>query len=149
MKTAALCLLSAACAVLITMAVYRWHPHREKRVFVTYSEKYVDRTIGREQEYEHVQTAAADYAEEQLASMTDRKRPCIVLTRNSTQADYKVDIAVSRFMGDPTTYGEATLTIIAKNGDVVHSEHFYQDQTSTDDIAQQPIKQAWETLCKP
>lgn len=56
MKTAVLCLLSAALAVATAIAVYRWHPHRAKRVFVTYSEEYIAKTIGRERDYEQVET---------------------------------------------------------------------------------------------
>ena len=47
---------------------------------------------------------------------------------------------------DPSTYGEAMLRVMRNNGDVVVTEHFYQDK-NTDDIAQQPIKRAWDVLC--
>lgn len=72
----------------------------------------------------------------------------MLVTHDEKHADYRIEIVVSRFVGDPATYGQADLTIIGQNGDVVDSERFYQDRNSKDDIAQQPIKQAWEVLCK-
>jgi hypothetical protein len=148
MKTVAWCVLSAACAVLITVLVCRWHPHRAKRVWVTYSEKYVNMTIGRTEDYEKVDADSALYGEEQLSNMVAHDKSCMVVTHDRKHADYQVEIAVSRFVGDPANYGKATLTITGGNGDVVDSERFYQDRRSQDDIAKQPIKQAWEVLCK-
>jgi hypothetical protein len=151
MKTlarAALVAVSAALvAVLATLWVCRWHTaHRLKRVAVSYSEKYEDKTIGRKEDYEKVEEDRASYAEEQLSTMIARNKNCMVLSHDAEHSDYRVNISVSRFMGDPSTYGEATLSVMRTNGDVVVTEHFYQDK-NTDDIAQQPIKRAWDVLC--
>jgi len=147
---AALAAVSAALvAVLATLWVCRWHTaHRLKRVAVSYSEKYEDKTIGRKEDYEKVEEDRASYAEEELSTMIARNKNCMVLSHDADHADYRVNISVSRFMGDPSTYGEATLSVTRTNGDVVLTEHFYQDK-KTDDISQQPIKRAWEVLCKP
>ena len=120
---------------------------RLKRVVVSYSEKYEDKTIGRKEDYEKVEEDRASYAEEQLSTMIARNKNCMVLSHDVEHSDYRVNISVSRFMGDPSTYGEATLSIARPNGDVVVTEHFYQDK-NTDDIGQQPIKRAWDVLCK-
>lgn len=148
MKTAALCVLCAACAVVITVAVCRRHPPGAKRVWVTYSEKYVDKTIGRTSDYEKVEADSALYAEEQLQYKIAGDKGCMLVTHDKEAADYHVEIAVSRFVGDPSTDGEAILTVTKRNGDVVDAERFYQDKKSEDDIAQQPIKQVWEVLSK-
>jgi len=105
-------------------------------------------TIGRKEDYEKVEEDRASYAEEELSTMIARNKNCMVLSHDADHADYRVNISVSRFMGDPSTYGEATLSVTRTNGDVVLTEHFYQDK-KTDDISQQPIKRAWEVLCKP
>ncbi|MFY9648210.1 MAG: hypothetical protein WAK29_23745 [Terriglobales bacterium] len=145
---AALVAVSAALvAVLATLWVCRWHTaHRLKRVAVSYSEKYEDKTIGRKEDYEKVEEDRASYAEEELSTMIARNKNCMVLSHDAEHSDYRVNISVSRFMGDPSTYGEATLSVMRTNGDVVVTEHFYQDK-NTDDIAQQPIKRAWDVLC--
>jgi hypothetical protein len=145
---AALVAVSAALvAVLATLWVCRWHTaHRLKRVAVSYSEKYEDKTIGRKEDYEKVEEDRASYAEEQLSTMIARNKNCMVLSHDAEHSDYRVNISVSRFMGDPSTYGEAMLSVMRTNGDVVVTEHFYQDK-NTDDIAQQPIKRAWDVLC--
>jgi hypothetical protein len=145
---AALAAVSATLvAVLATLWVCRWHTtHRLKRVAVSYSEKYEDKTIGRKEDYEKVEEDRASYAEEQLSTMIARNKNCMVLSHDADHTDYRVNISVSRFMGDPSTYGEATLSVMRTNGDVVVTEHFYQDK-KTDDIAQQPIKRAWDLLC--
>lgn len=147
---AALAAVSAALvAVLATLWVCRWHTTRRlKRVMVSYSEKYEDKTIGRKEDYEKVEEDRAPYAEEELSTMIAKNRNCMVLSHDANHADYRLRISVSRYMGDPNTYGEATLSVTRTNGDVVVTEHFYQDKT-TDDIAQQPIKRAWDVLCKP
>jgi hypothetical protein len=44
--------------------------------------------------------------------------------------------------------GEATLSVVKANGDVVLVDQFYQDARSAEDIAQQPITAAWSALCK-
>jgi hypothetical protein len=147
---AALAAVSAALvAVLATLWVCHWHTaHRLKRVAVSYSEKYEDKTIGRKEDYEKVEEDRASYAEEELSTMIARNKNCMLLSHDTNHADYRVSISVSRFMGDASTYGEATLSVTRTNGDVVLTEHFYQDK-KTDDIAQQPIKRAWDVLCNP
>ena len=145
---AALAAVSAALvAVMATLWVCRLHTRqRLKRVVVSYSEKYEDKTIGRKEDYEKVEEDRASYAEEQLSTMIARNKNCMVLSHDAEHSDYRVNISVSRFIGDPSTYGEATLSIARPNGDVVVTEHFYQDK-NTDDIGQQPIKRAWDVLC--
>jgi len=152
MKTVAWSALSAVCAgliaILATLWVCRWHnAHRLKRVAVSYSEKYEDKTIGRKVDYEKVEEDRALYAEEELSLMIGRNQNCMVLSHDANHADYRVNVSVSRFVGDPGTYGEATLSITRTNGDVVDTEHFYQDKDSHDDIAHQPITRAWAMLC--
>ena len=105
-----------------------------------------NKTIGRKEDYEKVEEDRASYAEEELSTMIARNKNCMVLSHDAEHSDYRVNISVSRFMGDPSTYGEATLSVMRTNGDVVVTEHFYQDK-NTDDIAQQPIKRAWDVLC--
>jgi hypothetical protein len=141
--------LTAAVAI-VSVGVCRRYEHRHtlKRVAVSYAEKYEDKTIGRSQEYEKVESDRALYAEEQLSFKVARDKTCMVLSHDAKHADYDVDISVIRFVGDPSTYGEATLTITRPNGDVVATEHFYQDKTSHEDISQQPITKVWEVLCK-
>lgn len=139
---------AALVAALVTLWVCRWHDaNRLKRVTVSYSEKYEDKTIGRKEDYVKVEEDRASFAEEELASLIDRNKSCMVLSHDAKHTDYGVNIAVSRFMGDPSTYGEATLSITRTNGDVVVTEHFYQDKNSHDDIAHQPIARAWDVLC--
>lgn len=69
MKTVAWCVVSAAFAVLITVLVCRWRTPKVKRVWMTYSEKYMDATIGRSKDYEKVDTDRNLYGEEQLQNM--------------------------------------------------------------------------------
>jgi hypothetical protein len=147
MKTVAWSALAVVCAVVITVVVCRWHPHRPKRVWVSYSEKYQDKTIGRKQEYEKVEEDRVPFAEEELSTLIANNKTCMVVTHDEKQADYRVNISVSRFMGDPSMYGEANLTIVRPNGDVFVEEHFFQDNQSKEDIARQPITRAWTALC--
>ncbi len=146
MKTVAWVVLGVIAVALIAAGVCRWHPGL-KRVSVFYSEKYEDKTIGRSQDYEKREGDRALFAEEKLSRMVANNKTCMVLTRDEKHADYHVNISVSRFMGDPSMYGEATLTITRANGDVVVAEHFYQDKQSKEDIARQPITRAWAALC--
>jgi hypothetical protein len=140
--------VAALMAVLATLWVCRWYGTKGlKRVTVSYSEKYEDKTIGRKTNYVKVEEDMASFAKEQLSSMIDRDKHCMVLSHDARNADYRVNIAVSRFMGDPSMYGEATLNILRPNGDVVVTEHFYQDKNSHEDIARQPITKTWEVLC--
>jgi hypothetical protein len=140
--------LTAAVASLISVGVCRWYEHRHtlKRVAVSYVEKYKDQTGT--VDYEKVRSENALYAEEQLSWSIAQDKTCMVLSHDAKHSDYAVDISVIRFGGDPDIYGEATLTITRPNGDVIVTEHFYQDKRSHEDIAQQPITRTWEVLCK-
>jgi len=133
---------------LVGLSVCRWRVHWLKRVSVSYSEKYEDKSKGFLTDYEKTQEDRALFAEEELSALVRRNKPCMVLTRDGKHADYHVDISVSRFMGDPSTYGEATLTITRANGEVLVAEHFYQDKQSKEDVAHQPIARAWGVLCR-
>ena len=148
MKTVGWVALSVVFAVLVTVWLCHRHlAHRVKRVWVSYSEKYEDRTIGRKQDFEKVEEDRALFAEEKLSDLVSQNKGCMVVTRDEKHADYRVNIAVSRFLGDPSTYGEASLTITKADGDIVLAEHFYQDKESKEDIASQPITRAWAVLC--
>jgi hypothetical protein len=146
MKTFAWSVMAGVCAVLVTLWVCHWRPDTLKRVVVSYSEKYEDKTIGRKQDYEQVVDDAL-FAEEQLSYLVARDQTCMVLSRDGKHADYSVNISVTRSLGDPSIYGEATLTVTRANGDILVSEHFYQDKNSKEDIAHQPITKVWEVLC--
>jgi hypothetical protein len=107
--------------------------------FVTYAEKYHsedDSTKDWPTEDNEV------FAEERL----NWSHPCFVLTRNKSKADYLVNIQVTRYVGGKI-FGEATLTILNAHGDVVAAETFFQNKTSKEDIAQQPITETGHTLC--
>jgi len=125
-------------AVGLTFA-WKQESKRQRRVFVTYAEKYNsadDSTKERPTENNEI------FAEERL------NHACFVLTRNRPQADYLISIQVTRYM-DGDIFGEATLNILNAHGDVVLAETFFQDKTSKEDIAQQPITETRRTLCVP
>ena len=129
-----------ACVATIGLIFVRiQESKRPRRVFITYAEKY--RTAGgpttdRPTENNEV------FAEERL------NHACFVLTRNKPKADYLVNIQVTRYM-DGDIFGEATLNIVNAHGEVVLAETFFQDKTSKEDIAQQPITETGHTLCAP
>lgn len=148
MKAVAWVALAVAVLALVAVGVCRWHPHWLKRVSVSYSEKYEDRTKGRSRDYQKLQEDRALFAEEELSALARNDKTCLVLTHDGKHADYHVNISVSRFVGDPSTYGESTLTITRANGDIIVAEHFYQDKQSKEDIARQPITRAWGVLCR-
>ncbi len=112
---------------------------RPKRVWVEYSEKY------KQDDYEK---PADDplLAEQRLQWLISENKGCIVLTRNRARADYLVSISVTRNIGG-ATFGDASLSITDKNGDVVVAESFYQDRDSREDIATMPISATWRHLC--
>jgi len=77
-----------------------------------------------------------------------------MVTRNKANADVFVEIKVIRYTGIVPSanqlWGSATLAITKRNGDVVLSNTFTQGTgvyAASDDIASQPIKEAWKTLC--
>jgi hypothetical protein len=148
MRALLLVILTATVVSVISVGICHWYEHRQtlKRVTISYTEKYEDRTGT--VDYEKVRSDDALYAEEQLSWSIAHDKTCMVLTHDKKHADYAVDISVIRFGGDPKIYGEATLTITRPNGDVIVTEHFFQDKSSREDIAQQPITETWEVLCK-
>ena len=131
------------------MAVYYyWRVSREpKRVWVEFSEKYQDRDPRRTQDYERVDKDSRLFAEERLARQISERPGCMVLTRHKNKADYVVTISVIRYLGGGETYGEASLTITERGGDVVLVDRFYQTRSSNEDIAEMPITEAWQAIC--
>jgi hypothetical protein len=147
MKRIGLVGFTVVCLLLLALGFCHWQSNRLKRVSVSYEEKYEDKTIGRAEDYGHVEKDGAFYAEERLSELVAHNQNCMVLTHDGAKADYHLNISVIRFLGDPATYGEARLSITRPNGDVVLAEHFYQDRNSKEDIRQQPITRAWKDLC--
>ena len=126
-------------ATIGLLYVWRQEAKRPRRVSVTYSEKW----------------RSADDSKKEWPTDNDEilveqklNHACFVLTRNKARADYLVSIQVIRYMGGDT-FGEAKLNILNAHGDVVLAETFFQDRTSKEDIAQQPITETWNTLCAP
>jgi len=148
MRTLAWVALTVVVLVLVAVGVCHWHLHWLKRVSVSYSERYEDKAVGRSREYQKLEADRALFAEEEFSTLARTNKRCLVLTDDAKHADYRVNISVSKFVGDPSIYGEATLTITRANGDVLLAEHFYQDKQSKEDIARQPITRAWGVLCR-
>ena len=122
------------------------------RVWLSYKEVYRemysddhDVTAGRSQFYAEQQLG---WKQKEL-SWTQKGKTCFVLTRDKDAADYQADVSVVRFMGGGNDYGEATLSVVRKGGDVLLTETFSQssDRNAHYDIAAQPLDKVWDTFC--
>ena len=122
---------------LASVYLYR-EAHGPKRVFVSYLEKC---------EGEERDTNNTVFAEERLGWRISENKGCIVLTHDRKKADYLVSISVIRGINSQI-FGQDSLSITKRNGDVVLADSFYQDLKSAEDIGQQPITRTWELLCQ-
>ena len=95
---------------------------------------------------------------EQQFQWLNRDNPsCIVLTRNKGNADFIVEISVTRYQpvigydtGQDELWGDAKLSILTRNGDLLLNQSYSQGTgryRASDDIATQPIKGAGKALC--
>jgi hypothetical protein len=132
-------------ALLVTAAgLYLWREvKRPKRVWVAYSEKERVRE-GETEELPSGETAI--FAQQRISWLMSSNTSCLALTNNKSRADYLVNISVIRYR-DGKVFGEATLSIVKANGDLVLVDQFHQDAKSAEDIAEQPITAAWSALC--
>jgi hypothetical protein len=133
--------------IAATVGIYAYlEDHSPRRVFLTRSQRYQNDYSVKSQD-DIVEDDTLD-AEQRLSWRILGNPRCIVLTKNRGQANYIVEITVERHPADLLGhFGDAMLSITKRNGDIVLINSFYQDQKSTEDIAQQPITKTWEFLC--
>ena len=139
--------VSSAVVVLATVAgLYLWRESkRPKRVWVAYSEKYREGAGGAG---DQASGETEVFAEQRISRLMSGDKGCLVLTHNRSRADYLINISVVRYLDGGKVFGDATLSIVKADGDLVVAEQFHQDAGSAEDIAQQPITAAWSTLCR-
>jgi hypothetical protein len=129
-------------------SIFRWM-RSPKRVWVEYAERYENRLdASRQKDYVRVAEEEELFAEEQLGRRIRDNPRCMVLTRDRNKADYLVSITVIRYVGGGEIFGEATLSMSKRNGDVLTSERFFQTRTSVADIAQMPVSRTWQIICE-
>ena len=73
-----------------------------------------------------------------------------MVTHDKATADYRATISVTRTPGSVDHFGDAELSVVKRNGDVVLSQTFsqYRSFGEQDDIGQQPIKALTNLPCK-
>lgn len=130
----------------LAMGIYLYVESRmPKRVFLTRSQRFQETDVKSKDDL--IEDDSLD-AEQRLGFLLPNKPQCIVLTHNKMNADFIVEIMVERYATNVLgNFADATLSITKANGDVVLVDSFYQNRSSKDDIAQQPISKTWEVLC--
>lgn len=134
------------------------HQHRPKYVLIAAFEKTVDGDDIRKEVYATMDKSFD--AEMEIQAWMADKQPCMVPTHNKDKADFLVYIYVTRYqpafqMGSFSAqrgvelWGEARMSLLKGNGDLVRDESFLQGNQvkGDDDIGQQPLKRAWQILC--
>jgi hypothetical protein len=134
--------------VIVAIGIYAYvENHAPQRVFLTHSQRFQN-DYGVKSQDDIVEDDSLE-AEQRLSWLMSGNSHCLVLTHDRKQANYVVEITVERHPASPISghFGDATVSITKRNGDVVLIDSFYQDRNSADDIAQQPITKVWEVLC--
>ena len=142
----------AVIAVFLLGAVGAYISYRQffrpKRVFLTRHQTFqIESGVKAKDDLEEDDSPDA---EQRLSWMMKERPRCIVLTHNRQTADFVVNITVNRFPTDRSgNFGNADLSIVKRNGDVIWLDSFEQNLKSTEDIGQAPLNKAWEVLCGP
>jgi hypothetical protein len=149
-----LLLLAAVGFLAVTLAgVSRWREAtRPKRIWVRYSEKSISEANGDNYGTQIGETEDLTLQTEEKLLMGFRARgdSCMVLTHDKATADYRATVSVTRTPGSVDNFGDAKLSVVRRNGDVVASKTFsqYRSFGEQDDIGEQPIKALANLLCK-
>jgi hypothetical protein len=130
---------------------------RPGRVWVLASEKSISEadSFGGLGSYEYgVQIGKTENTtlrtEEKIANGFRARGGTCMVTHDKATADYRATISVTRTPGSVDHFGDAELSVVKRNGDVVLSQTFsqYRSFGEQDDIGQQPIKALTNLLCK-
>jgi hypothetical protein len=151
-KKTLLLLIAVGLAVTL-VGVSRWREaKRPKRVWVRDSEKSISEANGDNYGTQIGGTEDLTLQAEEKLLMGFRARgdSCMVLTHDKAIADYRATISVTRTPGSVDHFGDAKLSVVRRNGDVVVSKTFsqYRSFGDQDDVGEQPIKALANLLCK-
>jgi len=145
--TVPICFLVAA----VGFSLWR-EAKRPKRVWVVASEKSISEAEGDNYGDQIGKTENTTLrTEEEIADgFRARGDACMVLTHDKANADYRATISVTRTPGSVDHFGDAELSVVKRNGDVVLSQTFsqYRSFGEQDDIGERPIKALTNLLCK-